>query len=88
LPISLGVEYGLNMKWEFGNKTKVEEETSIDGDVNSAEYLMSYDWPSDVRFYTMPYQAPTQYYDKLKNNYFGMESNQNVRIVLNIYFGN
>ncbi|MCD4724418.1 MAG: hypothetical protein K8R63_06195 [Bacteroidales bacterium] len=87
LPISLGLEYGLNLKWEFGNKTKISEDQRVGGTAASAEYDIAWtDWASDVQNY-QPAPTPGTYYNKLKSNYFGMDTNQNVRIILNIYFG-
>ena len=86
LPVSLGLEYGLNLKWELGNKTKVKEEQTINGNNVSADYQRFYDWPTNVKDYTRP-ADPATYFSSLTDNYFGMATNQNVRIVLNIYFG-
>lgn len=87
LPISLGLEYGLNLKWEFGNKTKISEDHRVGGTAASAEYDIAWtNWASDVQNY-QPAPTPGAYYNKLKSNYFGMDTNQNVRIILNIYFG-
>lgn len=73
LPISIGLEYGLNAKWDIGGKTKNELESNIAGTSNSAE------------FYTLP--NDTKKYDKASKRSFGMDTNQNVRLALNIYFG-
>ena len=86
LPVSIGIEYGLNLKWELGKKSKVTEEQTFNGQTASAEYQRFYDWPEKVEDFSKPY-PPTAYFESLSNNYFGMGTNQNVRIVLNIYFG-
>ena len=91
LPISLGLEYGLNLKWEFGNnKAKVKEENKVGGTTTTADYQVPYSWPEKVSDYPGPGPGPETdiiYYEKYKNNSFGMATNQNVRIILNIYFG-
>ena len=38
LPISIGLEYGQNLLWTLGNKTKVEQEVRVGGNTNSVEY--------------------------------------------------
>lgn len=73
LPISVGLEYGLNAKWDIGGKTKHEVENKIAGTSASAE------------FYTL--EGDARQYDKVSKRSFGMDTNQNVRLALNIYFG-
>jgi hypothetical protein len=75
LPVSLGLEYGLNMKWTNEGKSKVKTETSIGGVTDSQEYYVYSNDP-------FGYQ-----YSKLKTTETGINTNSNVRIVLNIYFG-
>jgi hypothetical protein len=72
LPVSLGLEYGWNARWRLGGKTKVETETTSAGVSTSNEF---YTQPDDVNGYT-----------DLKRKEFAMDTNQNVRIVLNIFF--
>ena len=74
LPISLGFEYGLNMKWSNEGKTKVTVDQSIAGVTASQEY------------YTAT-QLPGTTFSKVRQKEFGMDTNNNVRIILNIYFG-
>ena len=73
LPISVGLEYGLNAKWDIGGKTKHEVENKVGGTSASAE------------FYTL--EGDTRQYDKVSKRSFGMDTNQNVRLAVNIYFG-
>ena len=75
LPISVGLEYGWNAKWTFGGKTKVEYESTAGSTSVSGEYITSTD-PSD-----------TNRYSKFKSREFNAETNANVRLVLNVYFG-
>jgi hypothetical protein len=73
LPVSLGLEYGLNMKWSFEGKTKVMNESKVGGVSTTQKY------------YTSDRVAGT--FSKLHQREFGMDTNNNVRILLNIYFG-
>jgi hypothetical protein len=75
LPVSLGLEYGLNMKWTNEGKMKVKEEYSVGGVTDSQTY---YVYSNDVY---------GQRYSKLKTSDTEINTNSNVRIVLNIYFG-
>lgn len=72
LPVSLGVEYGLSAFWQLGNKTKVEVEEA-NGD--SYEY---YTVPNDPFVHNG--------YSSVKQKYMTMNTNDQVRIVANIYF--
>ncbi|MBN2486135.1 MAG: hypothetical protein JXB34_09195 [Bacteroidales bacterium] len=74
LPISLGLEYGLNMKWTNEGKSKVKYETSTAGTTESQVYYVSANDPLTT-------------YSKLKVSEVGINTNSNVRLVLNIYFG-
>ena len=76
LPISIGLEYGLNAKWDLGGKTKHEVENSTGGVSTSAEFFT---YEADP--------AAGRQYDKLSKRSFGMDTNQNVRLAVNIYFG-
>jgi hypothetical protein len=73
LPISVGLEYGLNAKWDLGGKTKNVLETKVGGETKSDE------------FFTRDGDA-TQY-QSLHKRQFGMDTNQNVRLAVNIFFG-
>lgn len=80
MPISIGLETGWNALWTFGGKTKINRETRY------------YDWENDViTTYSAEYfwhgDYPIHQFDELKVSEFGMETNQNVRLILNIYFG-
>lgn len=72
LPISLGVEYGWNAKWSKGGKT----ETELDKKQGSTSTNVTYFSQED----------DTNAYKDLKTSKFGMDTNQNVRLTLNIYF--
>lgn len=79
LPLSVGLEYGLYMKWTAGKgKTKVKREDKIGDDKFSTTYYMqSFD----------PFGVPDPLsYDKLRASEFDMNTNQNVRLTINIYF--
>lgn len=73
LPVSLGIEYGLNMKWTNAGKSKIKSDSSIGGTTTSQEYFL--EDGSAIR------------YSKLSLSEIGINTNNNVRIVLNIYFG-
>jgi hypothetical protein len=72
LPIAIGLEYGWNAKWSLGGKTKVEHDTRINNVATNNTY------------YTQP--GDSNNYIDLKRKSFAMDTNQNVRIVLNVYF--
>jgi hypothetical protein len=78
LPIAVGLEYGLNAKWAWAGKTTVnyEEKTSTS----------SY----SVKYYTQdtdPFGGSDMTdYKKLKKRQFNMDTNHDLRLVLNIYF--
>ena len=74
LPVSLGVEYGLSAFWQLGDKTKVEVEEA-DGD--SYEYFTV---AND------PFVGAHNGYSSVKQKYMTMNTNDQVRIVANIYF--
>jgi hypothetical protein len=85
LPVSLGLEYGLNLKWSFGGKTKHKDENSVGGVTNTQEYYSSGDFEThDIT----PLTIPDDTYSKVHKREFGMDTNNNVRILLNVYFGN
>ena len=78
LPISIGLEYGWNAKWTFGGKTKVKEKTQVG---NTSSSTTTYTQDSD------PFGNPdAEIYSSLSKSQFNMNTNQNVRFVLNIYF--
>lgn len=77
LPISVGVEYGLNLKWVLGGKTKVTEELDITNPDGSQSYSIEYE--------TDPTTGMLQFSD-LSRRHFNMDTNQNVRLTVNIYF--
>jgi hypothetical protein len=70
LPISLGLEYGINFKWTNQGKSKYTYEDQTD----SYEYFFRNG-------------APGTRYSKLSTTEVGINTNSNVRAVLNIYFG-
>jgi hypothetical protein len=74
LPISVGVEYGLSAFWQLGDRTKVEVEEQ-DGD--SYEY---YTVSND------PFVGQHVGYSSVKQKYMTMNTNDQVRVVMNIYF--
>ncbi len=80
LPMSLGLEYGWNAKWTFGGVTKVKEERTIAA--SSTSYDVTYKEESS----TNAVGSPTAKYSKLKRREFNADSNQDVRVVLHIYF--
>lgn len=93
LPISLGLEYGLNAKWTRGGQTRVNREDRITNVSNvqedfDTEYYLDEDYdPANVDpVIGVPGSGQDQYSD-LKMKQFGMDTNQNVRLTLNIYFG-
>ncbi|TVR41765.1 MAG: hypothetical protein EA392_01130 [Cryomorphaceae bacterium] len=77
LPISVGIEYGLSMKWLLGGRTKVTEER----DVRNADNLNSY----SVEYFTDDSQPGLLFSDLSRRN-FNMDTNQNVRLTFQFYF--
>jgi len=74
LPISVGVEYGLSLLYTTPGKAKVE----LEDDTGTTEYYT----------YTGSEFSPAStQFSTLKSSSIGMDTNQNVRIVLNVYFG-
>ena len=77
LPVSIGLEYGLSGKWIFGGPTKVVSETKFgSGSANSNEYYSQ----ADDLF------GRNRSYSKLKTRQFNMETNNNIRLNIHIYF--
>jgi hypothetical protein len=74
LPVSIGLEYGLNFKWTNEGKTKATYDYDMGGTADSQEYYYNAD-------------DPATHYSKLSVSEFGINTNNNVRVVLNIYFG-
>lgn len=72
LPLSVGVEYGWSAFWMLGNKTKVERE-EFDG--TSYEYYEVDNDPNGA----LQYSSATQRYQR-------MDTNDQVRLTLNLYF--
>lgn len=78
LPISIGLEYGQNLLWTLGNKTKVEQDIRVGATSNSIEYYTQNFDPFGL--------ADPNLYSDLKKKDFAADTNQDVRITLNIYF--
>ncbi len=76
LPISLGLEWGWNAKWEFNGKTKVKYDNQVGTVATSGEYVTLDNDPNGA-----------QYYSKASKKFFNADTNADVRIVANIYFG-
>jgi len=76
LPISVGIEYGLSMKWLLGGKTKITDERDVNRPDGVASYSVEY-YQDDA--------LPGNYSDMSKRQ-FNMDTNQNVRLTLNFYF--
>ncbi|MCW3072830.1 MAG: hypothetical protein JWO44_2720 [Bacteroidetes bacterium] len=77
LPVSLGLEYGWNAKWTFGGIDKVKTDVKAGTLSYTEEYKQDNSTTSES----------TAKYSKLKRREFNAETNQDVRIVLHIYFG-
>jgi hypothetical protein len=81
LPMSIGLEYGWNAKWTFGGVTKVKEEVQIAGNT-AGSYTATYKEEQASN----AVGATSAKYSKLKRREFNANTNQDVRIVLHIYF--
>jgi hypothetical protein len=77
LPISLGLEYGWAAKWVLGGKTKVVTDQNAGGGATT----------TSLTYYTTSQDPNEVAFTSLKQSEFQMETNSNVRIVANIYFG-
>jgi hypothetical protein len=77
LPVSLGLEYGWNAKWTFGGLTKVKEDVTV----GTTSYTQEYKQDNSTT------SASDAKYSKLKRREFNANTNQDVRVVLHIYFG-
>ncbi|WKZ67507.1 MAG: hypothetical protein QY325_06175 [Flavobacteriales bacterium] len=75
LPLSVGLEYGLSAFWQMGNRTKNEVESGSD----SYEYYTVGNDPSSE-------SGANVQYSSVKQRYMTMNSNDQVRLVLNLYF--
>ena len=75
LPVAVGVEYGLSAFWQMGNKTKHEVESGTD----AYEYYTVGNDPNTAGGANLQYSS-------VKQKYMTMNSNDQVRLVLNIYF--
>lgn len=81
LPVSIGLEYGWNAKWTFGGVTKVNEERVVTGST-AGTYSVKYTEDSSAGSI-----SSNANYSKLSKREFNADSNQDVRLLLNIYFG-
>jgi len=77
LPISLGLEYGLNMKWTMGGKTQWTHAQTVQG--TTVEGAQTWQEAADG-------SSSLKFKDGMKKSKFDMDTNQDVRAVLNIYF--
>jgi hypothetical protein len=78
LPLSIGMEYGLQGLWTLGGKTHVESETKVGGVSTTQDY------------YTQTNNGagnPDAFgYSKLKKRSTTWDTNSNLRVIVNIYF--
>ncbi|MBK8847239.1 MAG: hypothetical protein IPO27_12125 [Bacteroidetes bacterium] len=72
LPVSLGMEYGWTAKWTKGGKTENEKDVKSGTDVTTLTYFTQSDDENS--------------YKDLKRSSFDMDTNQDVRLILSIYF--
>jgi hypothetical protein len=78
LPISIGIEYGISGIWNLGGKTHVKEEVSDPLGQRTNDY---YTQGTDA------FNNPdANKYSKLKKNSSEIQTNNNLKILLNIYF--
>ncbi len=77
LPISVGIEYGLSLKWLIGGRTKVTEELDIQNADNQNSYAVEYYTTDDM---------PGVNFSDLSRRNFNMDTNQNVRLTFQFYF--
>jgi len=88
LPISIGLEYGWTAKWTFAGKTKhMDDGQSGSGSSTVTTWDEEYFTNDGGAIGTGNSTSNTTRYSKLKTRSFLAETNQDVRIVLNVYFG-
>lgn len=92
LPLSIGLEYGVNALYIGGMKTRVNREDRITTGTLTETYASDYYVegkfdPTDIDPATGVPGGGQNQFNQLKNSAFRMETNQNVRITLNLYFG-
>ena len=80
LPMSIGLEYGWNAKWTFGGVTKVKQE--VTDAASSTSYSVTY----KEELASTAVGSTSAKYSKLKRREFNANTNQDVRVVLHIYF--
>lgn len=78
LPLSIGLEYGLNGAWLFGDKTKVVSESTVGSTSISGEW---YEQAEDAFG-----NLDTKRYSSLSKRNFQMNTSYDLRLSLNIYF--
>jgi hypothetical protein len=78
LPISIGVEYGLSGIWHLGNKYHVKEAINDALGERKNEY-----YTQDLDAFNNP---DANSYTELKKRSSVLETNNNVRLLVNIYF--
>lgn len=78
LPMSIGLEYGWNAKWTFGGVTKVKQDVTA----GTTSYSVKYKEEQSSN----AVGATSAKYSKLSRREFNANTNQDVRIVLHIYF--
>lgn len=92
LPISIGLEYGINALYIGGMKTRINREDRITTgtltETYSSDYFVEgrFD-PTNIDPSTGVPGSGQDQFNQLKNRAFSMETNQNVRFTLNLYFG-
>jgi hypothetical protein len=92
LPISVGLEYGINALYIGGMKTRVNREDRITTGTVTETYASDYFVegkfdPTDIDPATGVPGGGQDQFNQLKSSAFRMETNQNVRITINLYFG-
>ena len=92
LPLSVGLEYGINALYIGGMKTRINREDRITTGTVTETY--SSDYFVEGRFDATNIDPATgvpgggqDQFNELKIKTLSMETNQNVRITLNLYFG-
>lgn len=84
LPLSIGLEYGITGKWMFGGKTKVEQETTVGSTSADGEW---YEQETDAfGDQDLNLNGDPQQYSDLSKRSFNVNTNQNVRLNIHIYF--
>lgn len=86
LPISVGIEYGLSMKWLLGGRTKVTDERNIYNASDGEQQTYAIEYYTDDHPDFVDINGEGTGFSDLSKRGFNMDTNQNVRLTFQFYF--